>query len=311
MSLPFEVEPEFSKQKIHFTYKTSPDMSSLCQGDVLKPTEELKNVLRDIHPYFLNEQYKYFLVLTQSCDLVRRDGSKCKTPYITLAAITSFDDFYDNCLKVNKYAEEVNGFLLMDTKQRERAYQLLERLYNNTEPDCFFLYKEDAFSFPNSMVASLKVSIALKSALHYDVCLNSKVLELSDEFKAKLGWLVGNIYSRVGTTDWESIMTKNERKQMLSNELSSHCIIGSKAQIKELKNELKTHAETIKTQEDANDFISSIHIDSQYDMVMNIISDQINMLPESISEDEKTKLLTSFKSSSQLKVLLSNNSSSN
>lgn len=65
--------------------------------------------------------------------------------------------------------------------------QLVERVYNNTEPDFFFLYKEDALNFPKSMVVYLKVSIALKSELHYDACLNAKRLELSDEFKAKLG----------------------------------------------------------------------------------------------------------------------------
>ena len=50
------------------------DMKSLCQGDVLNITEELAEVLRNIHPYFLNEQYKYFMVLSQSCDLIRRNG---------------------------------------------------------------------------------------------------------------------------------------------------------------------------------------------------------------------------------------------
>ena len=73
--------------RIHFTYKQEADFASLCQGDVLAVTEELKSILEEVHPYFLNEQYKYFMVLSQSCDLVRRKGKACKTPYITLAAI--------------------------------------------------------------------------------------------------------------------------------------------------------------------------------------------------------------------------------
>ena len=81
--------------QVHFTYKCNPDMSSLCQGDILKITEEIKTVLTEVHPYFLNDQYKYFMVLTQSCDLVRRNGSKCKTPYITLAAVRNFSDFFE------------------------------------------------------------------------------------------------------------------------------------------------------------------------------------------------------------------------
>ena len=258
MSLQEDGEKVVLKPKIHFTYKGSPDKLTLCQGDVLKPTDELREVLGNIHPYFLDEKYRYFLVLTQSCDLVRRDGLNCKTPYITLAAVTSFNDYYDNCLKKNKYAEEVEGFLLMDNKQRDRAYQLLERMYNNTESDCFFLYKDETLSFPESMVASLKVSIALKSERHYDVCLKAKVLELNDEFKAKVGWLVGNIYSRVGTTDWESVMTSKERKTMLSNELNAHCIIGTKGQIVALKEQLLKHAENVQSAEDATKFIEKV-----------------------------------------------------
>ena len=68
---------EYSIDKsIHFTYKSNPDMQSLCQGDILNPTEELMEVLKTVHPYFLNKQYKYFMVLSQSCDLVRRNGEK-------------------------------------------------------------------------------------------------------------------------------------------------------------------------------------------------------------------------------------------
>ena len=284
-------------KKVHFTYKEQSDKSSLCQGDLLKITEELKDVLKDIHPYFLNEQYKYFMVLTQSCDLVRRSNNKCKTPYITLAAVRNFDSFFETLLVKNKYAEDVNGFLLMDTKNWGRAYQLLERLYNNTESDYFFLYKEGSLGLPNSMIASLKVSIALKSEKHYEKCLSAKMLELSDEFKAKLGWLVGNIYSRVGTTDWESIKTENERKEMLSDELKSHCITGEKTQISALKKELKTNADQVKTTDDVLAFINNYHIESKYDQVIEVLEEIINTSSKNIPIEEKELLL---------KMLLSN-----
>lgn len=199
-------------QDIHFTYKEKPDMESLCQGDVLEKTDALNELLGTVHPYFQNDDYQYFMILTQSCDLVRRDGKKCKTPYITLAAVRSYTDFLEKTLVANGMAELYNGFLLVDQKGKTRVSQLVERIYNNTEPDYFFLYKEDVLGFPKSMVAYLKVSIALKSELHYQTCLDAKRLELSDEFKAKLGWLVGNMYSRVGTTDWESKMTDKARK---------------------------------------------------------------------------------------------------
>ena len=62
-----------------------------------------------------------------------------------------------------------------------------------------------------------------------------KKIELTDEFKAKLGWLVGNMYSRVGTADWEGIMSPQARKDMLNNDLNSMCVIGNKEQLKQLK----------------------------------------------------------------------------
>ena len=167
MSLENEKVEHSIDENIHFTYKPRPDMKTLCQGDILEITEDISKVLKNVHPYFLNEQYKFFMVLSQSCDLMRRNGKNCKTPYITLAAIRSYSDFLEKMFLKGKYAEKVGKFLIMDEKNKDRAYQLIERVYNNTEPEYFFLYKEDALEFPDSMVAYLKVSIALKSDEHY------------------------------------------------------------------------------------------------------------------------------------------------
>lgn len=305
MSL-MEEKYEYSINKnIHFTYKADADMESLCQGDVLNITEELTEVLREIHPYFLNEQYKYFMVLSQSCDLVRRNGKNCKTPYITLAAIRSYDSFLEKTLIKEKFAENVEGFLLMDEKKKEKAYQLIERIYNNTESDYFFLYKEDALEFPESMITYLKVSIALKSQEHYDKCLAAKKLELSDEFKAKLGWLVGNMYSRVGTADWEGIMTAQERKEMLNNDLASKCIIGSKEQLKTFKAKLTEKSEMIHNHEEAATFVSDIYVQTKYEKAMSIIETIFQTSSKKIPEEEKEKLLNAIKSRTALKSLLS------
>ena len=301
-----EEKYEYSINKnIHFTYKADADMNSLCQGDVLNITEELAEVLRSVHPYFLNEQYKYFMVLSQSCDLVRRNGKNCKTPYITLAAIRSYDSFLERTLIRSKYAENISGLLLMEEKKKEKAYQLIERIYNNTESEYFFLYKEEALEFPESMIAFLKVSIALKSQEHYDKCLAAKKLELSDEFKAKLGWVVGNMYSRVGTADWEGIMNTQEKEEMLNNDLASKCIIGSKEQLKQLKAELLKKSETIHNHEEAALYVSDIHVPTKYDKTISIIEEIFRTSSKKIPKEEKEKLLNMIKSRSALKTLLS------
>ena len=279
-------------------------MQSLCQGDLLRITDSIKEILKEIHPYFLNNQYKYFMVLTQSCDLVRRNGIKCKTPYITLAAVRDFDSFFEEYLVKEKYVEKTNDILLMDSKKRDRGFQFLERLYNNTESDYFFLYREPVLSFPNSMVATLKVSIALKSELHYDKCLAAKVLELSDEFKAKLGWLVGNIYSRVGTTDWESIMTSTERSDMLSKELSSHCVIASKEQITELKKKICSAETSIQSIQDAAEFIKTVPVTTKYDQAITVIEQIVDATGKSLPPEAKKSIINRIRSNSKLKALI-------
>lgn len=291
-------------RNIHFTYKPEPDMETLCQGDVLEITEELSTVLKCVHPYFLNEQYKFFMVLSQSCDLVRRNGKSCKTPYITLAVVRSYSDFLERMFLKGKYVEKVDGLLIMDEKNKDRAYQLVERVYNNTEPEYFFLYKEDALEFPESMVAYLKVSIALKSDEHYDKCLNAKRIELTDEFKAKLGWLVGNMYSRVGTADWDGIMSDQARRDMLNNDLNSMCIIGNKEQLKQLKKEFLEQKEFPLNHKEAVKFISTIVLKTKYDKVMDVIEEVIQTSSKKIPVEEKEKLLKSIRSRSALKTLI-------
>ncbi len=296
----------FPSKKVHFTYKEKEqtDQSNLCQGDLIKITDELRDVLKEIHPYFLGPQYQYFMVLTQSCDLVRRNKNKCKTPYITLAAVKEFEPFFEKQLLSKKMVEDVNGVLLMNNKNWERAYQFLERLYNNTEPEYFFLYREDMIGINRSLIATLKVSIAIKSDIHYDKCLKGKVLELSDEFKAKLGWLVGNMYSRVGTTDWESIKTESERKEMIREELLYFCIKGEKPQIDALKKEIRNNSEHFKTKDDVIEFIDNYHIKSKYDQVIEVLEDIVNTSSGTISSADKEKLINTIKSRSMLKTLL-------
>ena len=52
------------------------------------------------------------------------------------------------------------------------------------------------------MLRDVELVDSIKAPLHYQKCLDSKFLELDQAFQAKLGWLVGQMYSRVGTTDW-------------------------------------------------------------------------------------------------------------
>ncbi len=208
----------------HFTYADTLDKTCLKQGDVLKKTSELATLINEIHPYFQSEKYKYFLVLTQTCDLVRRKDERCKTKYITIAAIRSLED------ALKRQAEEIaNSKLerktkkLIDEKSNAKISDFLTGLFNNNSTDYFYLHHDVSLDFVDPSVAFLRVSISLKSELHYNLCLSSKVLELDENFQAKLGWLVGNLYSRVGTEDWVPGTLDQQRfRKMVSDQVKTH-----------------------------------------------------------------------------------------
>ena len=72
----------------------------------------------------------------------------------------------------------------------------------------------------DNYVAYLRLSIALKAEKHYDSCVKSKRVELKEEFKAKLGSHLGQMYSRVGTRDWD-IKALQEKLNAIINEQSA------------------------------------------------------------------------------------------
>ena len=53
------------------------------------------------------------------------------------------------------------------------------------------------------MCALLRRPAVLSLVDNYEGLVAARTLTLNEEFRAKLGWLVGNIYSRVATRDWE------------------------------------------------------------------------------------------------------------
>lgn len=223
----------------HFTYVDTPDKDKLNQGDVLKKTEEIKALLEQVHPHYSKEDYQYFCVVSQTCDLVRRTGSPPKSPYITLAAVRPFELFLNR--EVSKFQKDEIDLKARLVKNNVKALlaQQLERLFNNNELEYFYFHEDASIGFPQS-VAFLRLSIAIKSSLHYDTCLNAKRLQLKDNFQAKLGWLVGNMYSRVGTKDWvPETLKDHEFKKMIEKILEDNFIWVDEKKLKVLKTSLE------------------------------------------------------------------------
>lgn len=187
----------------HFSYAEYPNTSELLQGDILQRTPELEEILKLVHPhYFQKSQNRYFIVLTQSCDLVRRNGSTCEARYISIAPVRLLTGLTTRQVEQYRVDELQQTSPICSERNRQRYQNFLERLFNNNEPDFFFLQSEPTARFPDDCCAFLALSIAIKADLHFQTCLSAKLLQLTDNFQAKLGWLVGQMYSRVGTIDW-------------------------------------------------------------------------------------------------------------
>lgn len=193
---------------VHFTYKSAEkiDISTLNQGDILEKTEELSALFDEVHPHYTNKEYTHFQVLTQSCDLVRR-GSKneCASRYITLAAVRSLSTVINRIIEKeveNNKRIEIDGLNWCSDKFKGRLSSVLESLFNNNDKNHFFLKSYPDAGLMNDSCTFLHLSVAIRSYDHYDLCLKAKKIELKNSFQSKLGWSVGNLYSRVGTEDF-------------------------------------------------------------------------------------------------------------
>jgi hypothetical protein len=185
---------------MHFTYK-EPDATKLKQGDILKKTPALLALIEEVHPHYANDDYLYFQVLTQSCDLVKRDGA-CKTRYITLAAVRSFDLIITRAVEAFADQTIVQDKVFCSERHKKSLEDVFNKLLNNNDTQHFYLEACPEHQLPIPCCTQLHLSISIRAYQHFDVCLEAKILELDESFRAKLGWLVGNLYSRIGTTDY-------------------------------------------------------------------------------------------------------------
>jgi len=187
----------------HFTYSERSPTDDLYQGDILQRTDDLVAILEAIHPHFADEHsYPMFMVLTQSCDLVRRKGRGCSSHYITICAVRAF--FWAVKREVGKLGHpDLGKHGLLPISVKTKASQVVERFLNNTEPGYFYLHPT-GLVISKPMSAFLALSISLRAHEHYDTCLSARIVGLNSEFRAKVGWLIGDIYSRIATEDWQS-----------------------------------------------------------------------------------------------------------
>lgn len=191
---------------MHFTYQAQLCKTGLMQGDVLTRSAKLDEILEAVHPHFYHHpKNRFFMVLTQSCDLVPRANGACKATYVTLAPVRSLDLVVERHLAQFSQAQVSADLPVRGTKAKTKAAEFLKRLFDNNESGYFFLDSEDT-PLETDCAVFLNLSIAVKSDLHLQTLIDAKILQLDATFQAKLGWLVGQMYSRVGTLDWDPVL---------------------------------------------------------------------------------------------------------
>ena len=190
---------------MHWTYRAISE-KDLLQGDILERTDALDSILRECHAYFCREQYTGFVVLTQSCDLVVRYGEGCKAQHISIAVIRELAPLLPEILAPIAGAGVENVYV---HESRHRARDVLRKIINQNDQAGGLFYLHPVTTEVPSLrvlatpsVAMLRVSISLRRQ-HYDVLCDARRYSLDTEYANKLGWLSGNLFSRVATRDWE------------------------------------------------------------------------------------------------------------
>lgn len=225
---------------MHWTYKelSKQDLTNLEQGDLLEKTPELYELLKIYHPYYADHaENKYFIVLTQSCDLVLRSG-QCKSRYISLAPVRSLKSILKVEFEHQIYNRAPSARAYASMRTKTSMEQFLERVFNNNDPAYFYLEQSPAQGVAEPMCALLSLPISIKTE-HYKLCFNARSISLKDEFQAKIGWLIGQLYSRVGTPDWK----KRELTSKINNEIEGTVLWLSDSEVTELIELCKKHEE--------------------------------------------------------------------
>jgi hypothetical protein len=270
---------------------SSPD---LAQGDILAKSGDLKEVIRSVHPFFLKDDYTHFIVLTQSCDLVRRGEKRCKVRYITLAAVRPLSRVVER--EIERYQSDFERLAEVCSQTgKARVEQFLERLLNNNAPEFFYLHEEPALGFPESACAFLNLPISLRASQHYDTCMRSRLLSLTDVFQAKLGWLTGNIYSRVGTPDWvPDHISKEDFSGRISDILDRMCRWIDDKQLKQAK---QSAPDELLAQGAAalRDHIDNTKVQKRRGVVVDAVIQELRtleLLPDAATEETLKKRLS-------------------
>lgn len=189
------------KAGLHWTYGEPSLAPDLRQGDIIRKTQTLADVLKEKLSAGLADETTHVLVLTQSCDLARRGAKSCKSPNILVAPVLPVWRLI--IAQIASYQSEVEAYAGICRQSAKADLRLfLERLLNNNEEEYFYLHPDADLGVANHSYAHIRLCFGLDACLYYEHLRENRALRLKEPFANKLGWHMGWLYARVGTEDW-------------------------------------------------------------------------------------------------------------
>ena len=233
--------PEERSDPNHYIFDKNLD-NCLYQGDVLQESlsPEFDELVNKYYSHYDSQfQCNYFLILTQSCDLIRRGNEPPAAEYIGIAPIFPVKKI------ILKKAQEKQEWWQIDTrvidhKHFESLALFVGKLLNNNISNYFYIHEDISQNISGFSCAILSLSMVFHIE-YYDICLKAKTAQIQDIYRAKLGWNIGNIYSKVGTEEWDIFYPQKKVSTVASSLLKDVFININKEQIEKGKKKLTEH----------------------------------------------------------------------
>jgi hypothetical protein len=275
----------------------SPEGDNLRQGDILQLDPALKEVL-SLAPHL--ETSSHVVVITQCCDLVKERSKTdfVKADFIALAPTISLSMIVSIQLAKRQSPVARKQHVCASSKKQE-LQKFLRDLLNNNNHSFLYLCPEANFEIFDDLCALLRQPLTLRATPeNYVKCLRSRVVSLDGLWRAKLGWQVGNIYSRVGTPEWSDVHMLNQKIETI---LSQECRWVNAEALQHAEQRVEAHPE-LSEPEGFRKLIEEIKVPSKVDKVVDLITAALNSI--NCNDDEINKVISDLKADMRFQRLI-------
>lgn len=179
-------------------YASKLQTEALSQGDIIFLNDQLKTVF--LEHFKVEFDPEFLMVLSQSCDLVKRGNRAPKINHIILSLVRPFRNYIKHVVKDLSPVKIGNDVTLIKDNDFDSLRQKVFDLINNANAKTnLFLPEQEPFE--EHMVAVFNTVYPLRFREQYDLLLENRVLSLNNDYKAKVGDIFSTLFDRVVVTE--------------------------------------------------------------------------------------------------------------